>query len=317
MQLPSRRTAYYLALVLITTLAFTVAYNAGMAVWENRPQPVYQSLEVVIQSFTTTGYGEDAPWQTPQMNLLAILMQLAGIGLILTAVDVFAVPWLRNVLTPSTPEAVPKLEDHIIICEHTPRTDAFITELDARERDYVLIESDSETASDLHETGYHVIDGDPESTETLENASIGCAKCVIIDTADDRSASIVLAVRDAAPAVRVITLVEDADLTQYHTAAGADRVLSPRQLLGKSLAEQLPTVVTTEIDDGITIGEDFELIELTIEEESNLGHTTFAEAALQDRFGVNTIGAWLESDFKAPPRSRGRISAWDTPPHRR
>lgn len=300
MQLPSRRTAYYLALVLVTTLVLTGTYNAGMAIWEDRPQPLYRSLEVVIQSFTTTGYGEDAPWKTPQMNLLAILMQFAGIGLILTAVDVFAVPWLRNALTPVAPEVAPQLEDHIIICEYTHRTDAFIAELDARDRDYVLIESDPETARALYETGYRVIEGNPESTETLANASLGSAKCVVIDAADDRSASIALTVRDAYPDVRVITLVEDADLAQYHSAAGADEVLSPRQLLGARLAEHLPTVVTTEIDEGITIGEDFELIELTVAEDSDLAHTTFAEAALRDRFGVNVIGAWFESNFKTP-----------------
>lgn len=300
MQLPSRRTAYYLTLVLVTTLAFTGAYNVGMAIWENRPQPLYRSLEVVIQSFTTTGYGEDAPWETPQMNLLMILMQFAGIGLILTAVDVFAVPWLRTVLTSSAPEAAPPLEDHILVCGHTPRMDAFIAELDTRDRDYILIEPDQETARDLHEANYRVIEGDPESTETLANASLGSANCVIIDAADDRSASITLAVRDASPDVRVITLVEDADLAQYHTAAGADDVLSPRQLLGASLSEQLPTVVTTEIDDGITIGDDFELVELTVAPESDLAHTTLANAALRDKFGVNVIGAWLESEFKTP-----------------
>lgn len=300
MQLPSRRTAYYLALVLVTTLAFTGVYNAGMAIWENRPQPLYRSLEVVIQSFTTTGYGEDAPWQTPQMNLLAILMQFAGIGLILTAVDVFAVPWLRSALTSNAPDVAPQMENHIVICEHTPRTDAFIGELDARGRDYVLIESDPETARDLHETNYQVIEGDPESSETLANASLGSAKCMVIDTTDDLSASITVAVRDTCPDVRVITLVEDADLAQYHTAAGADEVLSPRQLLGASLARELPTVVTTEVDEGIAIGEDLELIELTLAEDSDLAHTTFTEAALRDRFGVNVIGAWFESEFKTP-----------------
>lgn len=99
----TRRTGTYLALVVATTLLFTGIYNVGMAVWEGQPQPVYRSLEVVIQSFTTTGYGEDAPWQSLQMNVLAITMQLTGIGLILTAVDVFAVPWLRGALAPTAP----------------------------------------------------------------------------------------------------------------------------------------------------------------------------------------------------------------------
>ncbi|WP_418771148.1 potassium channel family protein [Halorientalis halophila] len=309
MQRPSRRTGYYLALVIVLTLLLTVVYNVGMASWENRPQPLYRSLQVVIQSFTTTGYGEDAPWLTPQMNLLAIVMQFTGIGLILTAVDVFAVPWIRDALTPSAPQVAPELDDHVIICEHTPRTDAFIGELEARGRDYVHIESDPETARELYERGYRLIEGDAETTETLANAHIESAMCVVIDAADDRSASIALAVREARPDVRVIALVEDADLAQYHRAAGVDDVLSPRQLLGESLAEHLPTAVTTEIDEGVTIGEDFELVELTISEDSDLAHTTFAEAALRDRFGVNVVGAWLDSDFKTPVDLDDRLEA--------
>lgn len=300
MQRPSRRTVYYLALVLLTTLVFTGVYNGGMAIWENRPQPLYRSLEVVIQSFTTTGYGEDAPWQTPQMNLLVILMQLTGIGLILTAVDIFAVPWLRDTLTPSAPEVAPELEDHVIICEHTPRTDAFITELDARDREYVLIESDPDTARSLYESDYRVITGDAESTETLANAHLEAAMCIVVDAGDDRSASIALAVRDARPDGRVITLVEDADLARYHEAAGVNEILSPRQLLGASLIEQVATAVTTEVDEDVTIGEDFELVELTVREDSDLAHATFAEASLQDQFGVKVIGAWFDSDFKTP-----------------
>jgi len=89
--------------VVAATVVLTLVYSAGIAVWEDRPRPLYQSLEVVVQSVTTTGYGGDAPWQTPQINALVILMQLTGIGLILTAVDVFAVPWLRAALSPTAP----------------------------------------------------------------------------------------------------------------------------------------------------------------------------------------------------------------------
>lgn len=53
------------------------------------------------------------------MNLLAIVMQLTGIGLILTAVDVFAVPWLRDTLSPSAPD-VSGVEGHVVISGHTP-----------------------------------------------------------------------------------------------------------------------------------------------------------------------------------------------------
>ncbi|WP_251341420.1 potassium channel family protein [Haloplanus halophilus] len=300
MAIRSRRTVYYLVLVVVTTALFTVTYNVGMAVWEGRPQPLYRSLEVVVQSFTTTGYGEDAPWRTPQMNLLAITMQLAGIGLILTAVDVFAVPWLRGTLAPTAPESVSGVSDHVVVCEHTPRTEAFITELDARDRAYVLVEADEETAGDLHEAGYRVVHGDPEATATLEGARLDAARALVADAADDTNASIVLSARETAPEVRVITLVDDASLARYHRAAGADEVLSPRQLLGRSLAERAPTPVTTDVDDGIPIGDDFELVELTVASESDLAGRPFGEVRLREGFGVNVIGAWVEGDFETP-----------------
>jgi Trk K+ transport system NAD-binding subunit len=295
-----RRTVYYLALVVGVTAFLTLAYSAGMAVWEDRPQPLYRSLEVVIQSFTTTGYGEDAPWQTPQMNVLVIVMQLTGIGLILTAVDVFAVPWLQDALSPTAPTTLTEREDHIVICTHTPRTDAFITELDARDQPYVLIEPDEQRTQDLHETDYDVIHGDPESTETLARAHVGAARAVVADAADDANASIVLTARDVNPDVRVVTLVQDAELAQYHSAAGADTVLSPRQLLGESLAAELPTAVTTDVDDSVVIGETFELVELTVEEGSDLSRSTLADTHLRERFGVNALGAWVEGSFETP-----------------
>ncbi|WP_227377499.1 potassium channel family protein [Haladaptatus halobius] len=300
MVLRTRRTVYYLALVIVTTLIFTVAYNAGMAIWENRPQPFYHSLQIIIQSFTTTGYGEDAPWRTLQMNLLVVVMQLAGIGLILTAVDVFAVPWLRNALTPTAPETLLGLDDHVIICEYTPRTDVLITELDARNREYVLIEPNADIASDLHQAGYHVIHGDPESTDVLGNAQITSASAVIADAADDTNASIALSALETDPDVRVISLVEDAALARYQQLAGADTVLSPRQLLGKSIAGEVPTPITTTVEQGVEISDDFELGEFSIEAESDLCNTTFAEAQLHERFGVNVIGVWFNGDFITP-----------------
>ncbi|WP_253738455.1 potassium channel family protein [Halohasta salina] len=300
MRLPTRRTGFYLLLVVATTLLFTVVYNTGMAVWEGRTQPLYRSLEVVIQSFTTTGYGEDAPWQTPQMNALVILMQFAGIGLILTAVDVFAVPWLREALSPTVPEVAPEVSDHVVVCGHTPRTEAFLTELDARDQSYVLVEPDEETAADRYEAGYQVIHGDPESTAVLANARIGEAVAVVADEGDDTNASIALSAHDVAPGVKVITLVTDSALRRYHRAAGVDAVLSPRQLLGESLAARIPTTVTAEIESGIPIGDDFELVELVVGAESEFAGRRFEAARLRERFGITVIGAWFNGAFVTP-----------------
>jgi len=309
MALRSRRTVAYLALVVLTTALFTLLYNVGMAVWEGRPQPLYRSLEVVVQSFTTTGYGEDAGWESPQMNLIVIVMQLAGIGLILTAVDVFAVPWLRDAVSPTAPRRVDDLAGHVVVCEYTPRTEVFVDELEARGRDYVLVESRADVAADLHEAGTRVVHGDPEMTEDLRAAGVETAATVVADAGDDHNASIVLAAQDVNPDVRAITIIEDATIAPYHRAAGADVVLSPRQLLGRSLAHRVPTPFGTDVDEGVELGEDVTLVELAIDEGSDLVGRTVGEARLRERFGVEVIGTWRDGTFETPIAATDELAA--------
>lgn len=202
---------------------------------EERPRAWYQALEVVIQSFTTTGYGEDAPWATLQMNLLMIAMQLAGIGFILSAVDIFVIPWLKQTLRPTAPATHPSVEDHVVICGYTDRTEVFIQDLIEHAHPYILIVDDREEAGQLHDRGYTVLAGDPQSVAVLHEAHIGAARALVADVADDVNASIALAAGEAAERCPVITLVRDLDLARFHRAAGARTVLLPRQLVGTTL----------------------------------------------------------------------------------
>ena len=297
----TRRTVYYLLVLLGTTVLFTGAYSVGMRVWEGRPRPWYRALEVVVQSFTTTGFGEDAPWQSPQMNLLMVVIQLAGIGLILSAVDVFVVPWLRRALQPAAPTRLSSRSGHVIVCGYTPRVEAFVDEMKARGQDYVLILPDAERAGALFEAGYDVIAGDPTSTATLEAAHIASARVLVADVADDENASITLAAREADPEGRVLTLVEDASLAQYHRAAGADLALSPRQLLGQSLAARVPMAAAANVETSVAEQEEIEFAEIVVTRRSPLHGRTLAAVDLPGRFGLRVIGAWVEHAFETSP----------------
>ena len=305
----NRRGALYLGAVVAIVALFTLTYDYGMTTLESRPKPWYHSFEIVVQTLTTTGYGEDAPWDSMEMHLLVVTMQLTGIGLILTAVDVFAVDWLREALSPSPPTAATDLSDHVVICGYTPRGEAFVSELDSRDQPYVIVEPDRGTAVDLHRREYRVIHGDPESVVTLEAASLGDARVLVADAADDTNASIVLAAAEAAPEVRRISFVEDSELAEYHRIAGADEVFSPRQLLGRSLAGQVPTAVTTDAEEGIEIGDDFELAELPVQSGSELAGTTFGEASIRYRTDANVIGAWFGPEFRSPLTPEDRLDA--------
>jgi voltage-gated potassium channel Kch len=150
----SRLARYYLVAVVGAIGFFTLSYNFGMAALENRPQPLLNSLEVVFQTFTTVGYGEDAPWTSPLMNILVIGMQTTGILLIFASLPVFVIPLIEDTLTTTPPKSNKDLRDHVIICTYTERSDALISELTDQDIDYVIVEPDRETAITLYELLY-------------------------------------------------------------------------------------------------------------------------------------------------------------------
>ncbi|WP_128478717.1 potassium channel family protein [Halorussus pelagicus] len=295
-----RRTLYYLSTLAVVFLGYAVVYDYGMAVYEGHSQPFYQSLQVVVETFTTTGYGSDAPWETPEMSLFVMVMDLTGVVLIFMALPVFVVPLFEDAISTTLPTAVEDLEDHVVICTYSPRAGSLISELESRDEAYVLVEPDRETALDLYESGHSVIHGEPDSIETLNAANLSSATALVADAGDETDVSIVLTAREADSDVRVVSVVEDPEHETYHELAGVDEVLSPRRLVGESLADKVTTAVSTELGNAVEPGEDFEIAELSIQRGSELVGATLAESGIRDRFGANVIGAWSHGEFETP-----------------
>jgi Trk K+ transport system NAD-binding subunit len=296
----TRRVGYFAVVFATATLLFTVAYQVGMTVFEGQPRTFTESLLVVVETFTTTGYGEDAgQWSTPTLRVLMVVMQLTGVGLLFTSFPVILVPLLEEALATDPPTET-DLEDHIVICTFTPRGDTLVDELDAMDVPYVVVESDRETARDLFEDDYEVVHGDPESVETLDSANLEAATALVADDTDERNASIVLSADEVAPDVRVVSIIEDAEVADYQRYAGADRVVSPRRLLGKSLANKATTSVSADLD-AVEIGEDFEIAELLVQRGADVVGRKIADSRIAEITGVNIIGAWFRGEFVSPP----------------
>jgi Trk K+ transport system NAD-binding subunit len=297
-----RRTVYYAVFLIGSMLVFSVLYQNGMRIYEGDPKTFLHSLQVVVETFTTTGFGSDAPWISPQMNVLVIVMDLFGTLLIFMAFPVIAFPLLEDILSTTVPKTVDgDLEDHVVICTYTPRADVLIDELDSWGVDYVIVEPDHERATALYEDGYRVIQADPESTSGLEGANLAAARALVADVSDQVDASIVLTAQEIAEDILTLSVVEKPDRAPYHRLAGADKVLSPRPLLGQSLASKVTTSVTSELEEVVEIDDDFEIAEFPIHRGSQLVGTTLAESGIREQAGVNIIGAWFRGEFETPP----------------
>jgi Trk K+ transport system NAD-binding subunit len=297
-----RRTVYYSVLLIGSMLVFSVLYQNGMRIYEGDPRTFLHSLQIVVETFTTTGFGSDSPWISPEMNVLVIVMDLFGTLLIFMAFPVIAFPLLEDILSTTVPKTVNgDLEDHVVICTYTPRADVLIDELDSWDVDYVIVEPDHERATELYEDGYRVIRADPESTSGLEGANLAAARALVADVSDQVDASIVLTAQEIAEDVLTLSVVENPDRAPFHRLAGADKVLSPRPLLGQSLASKVTTSVTSELEEVVEIDDEFEIAEFPIHRGSQLVGTTLAESGIREQVGINIIGAWFRGEFETPP----------------
>ena len=303
-----RRTVGYVVGLVTVMLGFALGYQYGMGAFEDDPKTFLHSLQVVVETFTTTGYGSDSPWTSPEMNVFVIVMDLTGVVLIFLALPVMVFPLFEEALRTTVPTSVADGQrDHVVICTYSARADPLIAELESEGVEYVLVVPDKERARGLQEDGYSVVHGDPDTEDGLLRANLDSARALVADVSDQKDASIVLGARAIADDVKLVSVVENPDTARYHELAGADAVLTPRSLVGRSLANKVTTSLTTELGDAIEIGEDFDVVEFPIHPGSDLVGSTLAESGLREDAGVNVIGAWFDGEFESPPSPSERL----------
>jgi len=77
--------------------------------------------------------------------------------------------------------------------------------------------------------------------------------------------------------------------------------LSPRPLIGQSLAAKVTSAMRTEIDEAVTIGDELRLAEVSVRHGSTLAGTTLAESTIREESGVTVIGVWIDGIFNPAP----------------
>lgn len=271
-----------------------------MIVFEDRSPSYMHSLQVVVETYTGTGYGSDSPWESFIANALVSAMDLSTFLLVFIILPYVLRPVVENALTPRIPTET-DLTDHVIICgiEHQGRR--VIDEFEARDVEYVVIVDSEEEAIELVEEDISVIRGNPTSAESFANAGVDDATAVIVDTADRHAASVILAVRDLNESVRTIVLVENLANERHLRYAGADRVLTPRHLLGQRIAERITTEISPTRTDSITLGHEFSILELTVFEQSPINCESIDSIESMTTGSITIIGLWTGGDFRTSP----------------
>ncbi|AGN01487.1 TrkA-C domain-containing protein [Salinarchaeum sp. Harcht-Bsk1] len=305
-------------------LFYTVFYYLGMRTLEDRPRSIFHSLQIVVETMTTTGYGADSPWDSPWMNLYMVAMQFSGVLIGLATLRVLVIPLFEQTPLNLDDRLTPK-RDHVVVAEYKRDTGVLLDELETLDVDYVLIESDEEEAKRLSDDGYQAINGDPEDAKDLERATIRKASLLITD-AGDATASVVLTALEMNEDLRVVSFTESARRTAALAEVGVDRSVAPHALIGRRLAEKATTPVS--IDGGPggeRLSEDVGgerdaggeapsatsgvgVREILVRRDSPLHGVLVGESPLAAHPSLTLVAGWFDGHLQVPPAPDARLT---------
>ncbi|MBB6644739.1 NAD-binding protein [Halobellus ruber] len=295
-----RLVVYYLSGLLVLIFAYTVTYNVLMAELEGADQSMFASFEFIVQTMTTTGYGQDSDvWSHPVTFLFVAGTQISGIALGFFTLRLIIIPLFTGAEVDLDNRLTPK-SDHVIICEYRRDSAVLLEELTELGIEYVLISSSEENAKELSDEGYSVIHGSPQEASAFERASIDTARAVITD-AGDANVNTILTVRSIDEEVDIITLTDDSDMRGILVETGADSVLSPHGVLGHRLAEKAISSIRSDLTDTIELGDEIEVMEVPIQPGNRLIGTRIRDSKIREETGANIIGAWIDGELQLPP----------------
>ena len=300
-----RTVVKFLGALVSIILVYTVIYQTGMRTLEGDDISFFHALETVVDTMTTTGYGADAPWITPYMNLLIIWYQISGVLIGFITLRILIIPLFERAPVVLDDRLTAK-DDHVVVCEYGRGKDVLLNEFEASGIDYVLVDPDKDEAIDLSNRDYQVIDGDPTKMETLQRAGVEDAALVVTD-ARARNASVALTAHQCNEDVRVLSLTETPDRQEALEQVGVDRVVCVPSLIGRQLAEKA-TATATFATAADAIGDGTVVRELVVRHDGPLAGARVEDTPIVTNPDLTLVGAWIDGELRLPPRSSERLS---------
>ncbi len=291
-----------LLIFLVATVLFIIVYSFIflflMASTEGRSYSIIDAVYWVIATMTTQGLG-DIVFASSVGRIFAVLVMLTGIIIFF----VILIPVVLEPVLESVRRSVPtksKANNHVLIVGYNSLVDAIIEDFEERGLPYLVVHDDREVIEALVERKIPCIFGDPGDEMTLRNAQIERANKVVLNQSDEKNAIVALAAKKLTQA-DIISLVDDMSNAAYLLYAGADKVVSPKQLLGIDIGTKAAMPITHRLVGTTPLIGSLRIFELPILGESGINGLSIEEAKIRERTGATIIGMWKRSKLTFNP----------------
>lgn len=298
-----RKLIKFLALIFLLFVAYGVLFHVVMA-YEGRSgeYSLIGGFYWTLVTMSTLGFG-DIVFHSDLGYLFSMVVIMTGILFLLvmlpfTFIEFFYAPWMKAVNQARAPRELPAAaHDHVIITALNAITDSLIHKLRTYNIAYVILEPDLQRALDLSDSGYEVVNSDPDDSRTYERIQVQNAAMVVAAGTDTINTNVSFTVREYNEGVPVVALAASRDSIDILKLAGASHVLQMGEMLGRSLARRTlggnARVHVIGHIDQLVIGE------ATVQETPLVGKT-IRESGLREKVGVNIVGVWERGVFRQP-----------------
>jgi Trk K+ transport system NAD-binding subunit len=233
----------YIAFLFLLVTVFAVIFHMIMLSVEGQQHSWITGFYWTLVVMTTLGFG-DITFTSDIGRLFSIVVLISGVVFLLVMlpflfVRLFYAPWLEARVQLRAPREVPPATTrHVIIIEHDPIAVALIERLRAALIPYFVVEPNAAKAAQMVRDGISVVAGENDARDTYERLRAPDASLVLANCEDTVNTNITLTVREVAPDVHIVALVEEDDSVDILQLSGATTVLPLKRQLGESLANR-------------------------------------------------------------------------------
>ncbi len=277
-----------------------------------------ESLYMTIITITTIGYGEvhmlDAPGR-----IFTIGLVVAGLGVAFYSISLLTRMLIEGELLAvlgrrKLERKIKELENHFVVCGYGRFGKVIARNLADRGLSFVVIEKDEKVFSRLEEDGFLGVLGDATQDETLINAGVKAARCLIsVASSDTDNVFIVLSARQLNANLCIVARADEEESERKLLRAGATKVVAPYRIGATQMAQ---AAVQPNVIDFIEIATQTTSLEFQIEEIAVNPTSTLVEKSLKDlglsrRIGVIIIGIKRQEKMFFNPSAETVINADD------
>jgi len=235
---------YFIFLLLFGSIGF---YILGGEEWS-----WIDSIYMTVITLSTVGYGEVHPLTDAAkvLSILIIIFGVTGIGvLIRTFREEFIQidQYRKNKIMKN----ISNLKNHFVICGYGRMGAVIAKELNEKNLDFVIVESNDQKADIIRAKGWFCVHGDATSEETLISARIDQASgvAVVLDT-DQDNLFVTMSMKTTNPELFILSRCSKEDNKSKLIRAGANKVVNPYTAGGHRMAEILSK---PQVEDSISV----------------------------------------------------------------